>query len=141
MPIPSGNSHQEVAMAEDSPLIPSLNASLTNTIPCILPVSLPLVFIHHICPCHGWSSITLSINTLPVIFCLPYHKPFEPIMLLLRLFDVRLVFYESTVKKMLIRNSPSNDNSIVYRISCKTCSSFYLRQTGKDLRSRVSQST
>ena len=59
---------------------------------------------------------------------------------LFKLFYVKVVFsYENTVKKILIKNSPSNDNSVVYRIPCKTCNSFYIGHTGKDLKSRIAQ--
>ena len=57
----------------------------------------------------------------------------------LKLLGIFVAFsYENTVSKHIIQNSPKYQEDIVYKIKC-SCGRFYIGQTGKCLRKRISQ--
>jgi hypothetical protein len=56
--------------------------------------------------------------------------------------NIRLIFsYSNTIRKNLIVNKPSNENSAggVYRVPCKMCNKFYIGETIKTLETRLKQ--
>lgn len=56
------------------------------------------------------------------------------------MFNVNVVFKtNTTVKNLLIKNSPKDSIGCVYKIPCKHCDKYYVGQTGKDLNVRVKQ--
>ena len=74
------------------------------------------------------------------LLVLPYHENFRDLPQLLKSFNVNVVFKNaSTVRTMLIKNSPNDNGSCVYKIPCNMCSKFYLGQTGKGLQTRIMQ--
>ena len=53
---------------------------------------------------------------------------------------IKVIFkFQSCLRNILIKNSPENDNNIVYKIPCLNCNGIYLGQTSKDLETRVKQ--
>lgn len=90
---------------------------------------------------HSFYNINRIENIRPKnVLCLPYCPGFESIVKSLKLFDLHVVFnYENTIGKLLVRNSPRSDNCVIYKIPCKDCDSYYIGQTSKDLKFRISQ--
>ena len=79
---------------------------------------------------------TVNKNTL----VLPFFSGFQAIKSLLKTFNVSVIFsYRSSVRDLLIKNSPKCNSNIIYRIPCMDCSSFYIGQTSKDLNVRINQ--
>ena len=73
------------------------------------------------------------------VLVLPYTPTFDYISHPLKRMGFSVTFsYPSSIGKFLIRNSPKNDNGIVYKIPCG-CGKFYIGQSGKNLEKRVSQ--
>ena len=75
------------------------------------------------------------------LLCLPYHKELQPVTSILKSLNINVVFkYESIVKSLLIKNSPTEkDKAGVYFIPCKGCNQIYVGQTGKTLTERCKQ--
>ena len=74
------------------------------------------------------------------LLVLPYCKNLENIPKLLKTFKVNVVFSNKyTLRNMLIKNSPGCNAGCVYKIECRDCNSFYIGQTGKELRQRIKQ--
>ena len=74
------------------------------------------------------------------LLILPYSEKFDQVPHLMKKFDVNVVFSNtSTVKNMLIKNSPENSVGCIYKIPCKRCNKIYVGQTGKELNTRVKQ--
>jgi hypothetical protein len=79
-----------------------------------------------------------NIN-LKSIICLPYHPVFEQAIHPLKTLGYKLVFsYTSTLKKILIRNSPKQNEGIIYNIPCG-CNKYYIGQTCKSMNIRSQQ--
>ena len=59
---------------------------------------------------------------------LPYHQCLQSLVRLFKInFNISLVFsYNSTIKNLLIKNTPGNRNSCIYKIPCSTCNSYYV---------------
>ena len=70
---------------------------------------------------------------------LPYHPHFDDIVYPLKLLGFKTAFsFPFTIGRTLIRNSPRNDDGIVYKIPC-SCNKIYIGQTGKTLEKRITQ--
>ena len=55
------------------------------------------------------------------------------------LLNINTVFsYSSTIGRTLIRNRPKDENGVIYRFPCE-CGKYYIGETGKDIKKRVSQ--
>ena len=68
---------------------------------------------------------------------LPYHPTLETIVQPLKLLGFCATFsYPMTIGKTLIRNSPVDDEGVVYKIPCK-CRKYYTGQRGKSLDTRI----
>ena len=46
--------------------------------------------------------------------------------------------YSSTIGRTIIRNSPKEEEGVIYKIPCE-CGKFYLGQTGKHIQKRILQ--
>ena len=78
-----------------------------------------------------------SIERMPVL-SLQYFPPFEGIVGMLKLLNIRVVFkYTDTIQKLLIKNSPCSNSGCIYKIPCKTCNSYYIGETSKEVTDRV----
>ena len=74
------------------------------------------------------------------ILTLPFHPKFLEIPRLLKIFNINVIFRNSsTIKNLLLKNSPTTSAGCIYQIPCKGCNSKYIGQTGKDLAVRLSQ--
>ena len=73
------------------------------------------------------------------ILKLPYDEKFLEIPKILKLFNITVVFSNSNVKNIIIKNSPHNSLGCVYEIPCKTCNKRYYGQTSKALPVRIQQ--
>ena len=74
------------------------------------------------------------------ILNLPFHVNFLHVPRLLSKIDIKVVFhYATTVKGILIKNSPHNLIGCIYSIGCQDCNLLYVGQTGKTLETRVGQ--
>lgn len=80
-------------------------------------------------------------NRFTNILVLPYHFCFNNLVnIFKKYFSINIVFKSSsTVKNILISNTPCNRNSCVYKIPCIDCNSCYVGQTGVGLPQRVMQ--
>ena len=79
---------------------------------------------------------TVNKNTL----VLPFFNGFQAIRSLLKAFNVSVIFsYRTSVRDLLIKNSPKCNNNVIYHIPCMDCDSFYIGQTSKDLNVRINQ--
>ena len=60
------------------------------------------------------------------ILVLPYHQCLQSLVHLFKInFNISLVFsYNSTIKNLLIKNTPGHRNSCIYKIPCSTCNSY-----------------
>lgn len=75
-------------------------------------------------------------NTL----CLPYHENFSHLVTILKRIGITVVFkFEKTIRNVLIKNSPEDNNNIIYSIHCNSCNIPYIGQTTKGLEQRISQ--
>ena len=84
--------------------------------------------------------IISNTNKFKNCLVLPFFNGCSSIIKHLKSLDISVVFrYDSTLKKLLIRNSPQSDCNIVYRIPCKDCDKYYLGQTSKSLDTRINQ--
>ena len=71
---------------------------------------------------------------------LPYNVNLEQNFSLLKSLGINLIFSNPhTIQKSLIKNSPQNENSIVYKIPCNNCNSFYVGQSGRGLSIRLKE--
>ena len=73
------------------------------------------------------------------LLVLPFHLNLTRLPHLLSSFNINVVFKNSNIKSLLIKNSPNNDGGCVYSIPCKHCDKWYIGQTGKDLNTRINQ--
>lgn len=74
------------------------------------------------------------------VLVLPYDERFIGLPDILKLMNVNVVFNnKSTVKNLLIKNSPDDSKGCVYRIPCNNCNKVYFGQTGKSLEQRIKQ--
>ena len=74
------------------------------------------------------------------LLVLPFNESFVSLPKILKIFNVHVVFRNThTVKNVLIKNSPRNNEGCVYCITCKDCDKVYIGQTGKDLNTRIKQ--
>lgn len=89
---------------------------------------------------HYVNAQTIEQNTANKTIVLPFHENFLDIVPTLKKLDVKVAFsYDNTIKSRLIKNSPKGEEGCVYKIPCKGCNSYYVGQTGKDLKTRVKQ--
>lgn len=73
------------------------------------------------------------------VLTLPFHQEFTPLVKLLKPLTINVAFkYNSSIKNILIKNSPPSESG-VYKIPCKDCNKCYIGQTGKNLEKRKSQ--
>ena len=71
---------------------------------------------------------------------IPYYSKFTHLPQMIRPLGIKIIFtYKSCLKDVLIKNSPSNNNNIIYKIPCLNCNSVYIGQTSKSLEIRVKQ--
>jgi hypothetical protein len=71
---------------------------------------------------------------------IPYFEGISEINRLVKNFDIDLVYsYPSTIKSMLIKNSPSSRKGIIYSIPCGNYPKKYIGQTGRDLKIRLKE--
>ena len=55
-------------------------------------------------------------------------------------YNIHLIFKNtSTLKNLLINNTPVNNNSCIYKIPCKNLDKVYIGQTGASLATRISK--
>lgn len=74
------------------------------------------------------------------LLVLPFNDKFVQIPHILKTWNVNVVFSNNnTVKKLLIKNSPTTSCGCIYKVPCKECNMFYVGQTGKDLSARIKQ--
>ena len=74
------------------------------------------------------------------ILVLPFNEKLMKIKYLFKIINVDLVFsFKNTLKNILIKNSPTNNTSCLYKIPCNNCGSFYIGQTSKSLSIRIAQ--
>ena len=74
------------------------------------------------------------------ILCLPFYKEFMHIPHALRKFNINVVFQnKNKLKTLLIKNSPDTQLGCIYRIPCLDCDRFYIGQTGKSIKVRITQ--
>ena len=71
---------------------------------------------------------------------LPYFSKFQHLPKLLKPLGINVIFrFNSCFKNILIKNSPQNDNNIIYKIPCNDCNGSYVGQTSKALDIRIKQ--
>ena len=71
---------------------------------------------------------------------IPYWSQFEDLPRILSTLGLKVVLkYPITLKNILIKNSPPNDNNIIYKIPCTDCNKTYIRQTSNRLDVRIKQ--
>ena len=74
------------------------------------------------------------------MLCLPYHENFSNLVSILKRIDISVVFkFTKTIKNVLIKNSPEDNNNIIYSIHCNSCSIPYIGQTTKGISKRLDQ--
>lgn len=74
------------------------------------------------------------------LLVLPFSSALSSVPRFCRTFGINVVFrYTSTVKNILIKNSPKNSLGCVYEIPCKDCNHSYFGQSGKGLLTRLKQ--
>ena len=74
------------------------------------------------------------------VLVLPFYCDLLKITRLLKSFNVQVVFsYSSTVRSLLIKNSPLKKCGCIYEIPCRDCDKKYIGQTSKALETRVKQ--
>ena len=79
-----------------------------------------------------------DIDMNKVLF-LPFHPSFNDIVYPLRLLNFHVIFsYNNTIGRSIIRNTPKEENGVIYRIPCE-CGKFNVGQTGKDVKTRIAQ--
>ena len=85
-------------------------------------------------------------SQIKVPFCkenmlvLPYNNNFIHLPHLLQYFGINVVFKnDSTIKNILIKNSPIISTGCVYTVPCMNCDKKYIGQTGKELSIRLQQ--
>ena len=70
---------------------------------------------------------------------LPFHPCLEDIVYPLKILNLKVIFsYNNTIGRTIIRNSPKQEEGVVYQIPCE-CGKFYLGQTSKTIQKRISQ--
>ena len=80
-----------------------------------------------------------DILPLSNVLILPYDPNFVKVKQFLKLLDINLVFsFRSTLKCLLIKNSPKCTDCCIYKIPC-SCGKFYVGQTCKTLQTRLKQ--
>ena len=73
------------------------------------------------------------------MLCLPYHENFANLVNILKRIDITVTFkLTKTIKNVLIKNSPEDNNNI-YSIQCNICNIPYIGQTTKGIDQRVNQ--
>ena len=88
-------------------------------------------------------SVYLPSNIAPInmernILVLPYFNNFIHIKKIFQCLNIHIVFRnDSTLKRIVIKNSPNSDQNIIYNIPCKDCNLSYIGQTSKPLTERV----
>ena len=74
------------------------------------------------------------------LLVLPYSNALSNVPRFCRNFGINVVFrYTSTLKNILIKNSPKSSLGCVYKIPCKDCNHSYFGQSGKGLVNRLKQ--
>ena len=74
------------------------------------------------------------------MLCLPYHENFANLVSILKRIDITVVFkFTKTIKNVLIKNSPEDNNNLIYSIHCKDCNMPYIGQTSKGITQRKNQ--
>ena len=73
------------------------------------------------------------------ILKLPYDERFLQVPKILKLFNIEVVFSNSSVKNIIIRNSPNNALGCIYEVPCRDCNKRYYGQTSKELSLRIQQ--
>ena len=74
------------------------------------------------------------------VLIIPYWSQFVDLPRILSTLGLKVVFkYTNTLKNILIKNSPPNDNNIIYKIPCTDCNKIYIGQTSKGLDVRIKQ--
>ena len=74
------------------------------------------------------------------ILSLDYNKNLNDIKPLLNKLGINLIFTNNnTFKNILIKNSPNNTSSCIYKIPCLECEKYYIGQTSKTLCKRIKQ--
>ena len=69
-----------------------------------------------------------------------YHDNFISVVPILKQLNIKVAFkYNHTLKNLLIKHSPNNDNNVIYRIPCLDCNLFYVGQTSKNVSIRTQQ--
>ena len=87
-----------------------------------------------------YSNVQREPTQLTNILTLPYNNELTHLVPLFKLLNINLVFnFKVNLKSILIKNSPTNQNNIIYKIPCKDCPKFYIGQTSKPLQFRLSQ--
>ena len=75
------------------------------------------------------------------ILSLPFNENLLTVRHLLKKLNINVVFtYNDTLKKLLVKNSPSsNSNGCVYKIPCSQCPYTYIGQTGRPFEMRLKE--
>ena len=86
----------------------------------------------------------ININNNPKnltnIVSLPYNENLTPIIPLFKLLNINIVFtFKNSIKNLLIKNSPTIDGNLIYKIPCGFCNKSYIGQTSKPLVTRINQ--
>ena len=73
------------------------------------------------------------------LLVLPFYSQFLNIPRLLKPLGINVVFRNSTLENILIKNSPRQQVGCIYEIPCKHCNQKYVGQSGKELATRIKQ--
>ena len=74
------------------------------------------------------------------LLVLPFDEHLQSTKSLFEKLNISLVFsYQSTIKSMLIKNSPQSNLGCIYKIPCNVCDKFYIGETGRTLKERVKE--
>ena len=74
------------------------------------------------------------------ILVLPFHENFVKLVHVFKMYyNINLIFKNtSTLKNLLINNTPVNNNSCIFKIHCNDYDKVYIGQTGASLATRIS---
>ena len=74
------------------------------------------------------------------VLVLPYYENFKLLPSLCSKLNIAVIFnYKNKISNILIKNSPTNNQGVVYKINCNSSAQFYIGETGRNINNRISE--